>query len=362
MHSSIPGVRRRIRGVALLWAALCCGQTALLDASEPGPVVLATPTLTLEAHHRPVCSAVFSPDGREILSGSMDGTAIVWATDTGKSLATFGGLDTAVESVAFSPDTSKILTGTGRGIRGAAILWDRETHRRLNTFDLRGGYVGDVAFAPDGKSVLVVTNVVDVWDLRTGRYVRTFSGNWNLSCAVFSPDGESVFAGSTAGEAFLWDVSTGKELMTYRTAERHKPSVAEYIFSVAFSPDGKNVLAGTGDGTATLWEAATGKRMVTFRKHEDFVWSVAFSPDGRELVTGSEDGTAAVWDATSGKRQMTLKVGGPVASVAYSPDGKRILTAAGEKLMVWDRHPRRTSARRKRTEKRKRCRDPASFE
>src|SRR3712207_7092751 len=49
-------------------------------------------------------SAVFSPDGRTVLSGSGDETMILWDIATGLPLKRFEGHTSAIHGVAFSPD------------------------------------------------------------------------------------------------------------------------------------------------------------------------------------------------------------------------------------------------------------------
>src|SRR5262249_54799777 len=76
-------------------------------------------------HTKGVHDAVFSPDGRYILTGSYDGTARLWDEATGTLVRTFSGHSSSVMSVAFSPDGQYILTGSeDRTVR----LWDMDYH------------------------------------------------------------------------------------------------------------------------------------------------------------------------------------------------------------------------------------------
>jgi len=55
---------------------------------------------------------------------------------------------------------------------------------------------------------------------------------------------------------------------------------------VAISPDGKTLASGSKDKTVKLWDVATGKEVVTLKGHTDPVLSVAFGPDGKTLASG----------------------------------------------------------------------------
>ena len=63
---------------------------------------------TLEGHASPVYSVAFSPDGSRLASGSDDQTVRVWNIATGQVEQTLEGHSATVWSVAFSPDGSRL--------------------------------------------------------------------------------------------------------------------------------------------------------------------------------------------------------------------------------------------------------------
>ena len=68
-----------------------------------------------EGHTQNVRVAVFSPDGRHILSGSQDGTIRLWDVGTGNELRRFPGPNRpgGVQTLAFSPDGKGFLADDG---------------------------------------------------------------------------------------------------------------------------------------------------------------------------------------------------------------------------------------------------------
>ncbi len=67
---------------------------------------------TLYGHTDGVSGVAFSPDGTRIVTGSYDGTARVWDAQCGMPLLELKGHTSPVHSVAFSPDGTRIVTGS----------------------------------------------------------------------------------------------------------------------------------------------------------------------------------------------------------------------------------------------------------
>jgi WD40 repeat protein len=66
----------------------------------------------------------FSPDGKQVMSGSDDNTVRLWDAVTGAALQTLKGHLGSVYSVAFSPDGKQVVSGAGdKRVR----LWDTIT-------------------------------------------------------------------------------------------------------------------------------------------------------------------------------------------------------------------------------------------
>jgi WD40 repeat protein len=286
---------------------------------------------TFRGHTGQVRSVAFSPDGTRVLTGSSDETAKLWDAETGQEIRTFLGHTGWVVSVAFSPDGKRVLTGSWDG---TAKLWDAETGQEIRTFRGHASWVFSVAFSPDGKRVLTGSwdSTAKLWDAETGQDIRTFRGHMGqVDSVAFSPDGKRVLTGSGDETAKLWDAETGQEIRTFL-------GHTSWVRSVAFSPDGTRVLTGSWDSTAKLWDAETGQEIRTFRGHTGRVFSVAFSPDGTRVLTGGRDYTAKLWDAETGQEIRTFRGHtGRVFSVAFSPDGTRVLTGSRDSTArLWD--------------------------
>ena len=241
------------------------------------------------------------------------------------------GHQNSVLSVAFSPDGKTLASGSQDN---TVKLWEVSTGKELRTFSGHQNWVLSVAFSPDGKTLASGShdNTVKLWEVSTGKELRTFSGHQNSVLSVaFSPDGKTLASGSQDNAVKLWEVSTGKEL---RTFSGHQ----DWVLSVAFSPDGKTLASGSQDNTVKLWEVSTGKELRPFSGHQDWVLSFAFSPDGKTLASGSHDNTIKLWEVSTGKELRTFSGHqNSVLSVAFSPDGKTLASGSQDNTVkLWE--------------------------
>ncbi len=308
-----------------------------IDAGDDGRV------RTLKGHSWLAYSVAFSPDGKMLVSGSWDKTAILWDAVTGKEIRTFRGHTQRIRGVAFSPDGKWVATGSWDN---TVKLWDITTGKVVRT--LSHPMVNSVAFSPDGKLLASASTSSDgrlsfdetskdptikLWDVHTGKEVRTLRGHTFYVYSVrFSPDGKLLASGSRDGTVRLWDVATGQEVRTLKTGKG-------WALSVAFSPDGKMLAAGTRDKTIVLWDVATGRQIRTLTGgHTDWVYGVAFQSGGEFLASGSKDTTIKLWHLATGREVNAFKrhMAG-VRSVAISPDGKTLASASWDyTVKLWD--------------------------
>jgi WD40 repeat protein len=236
-----------------------------------------------------VTSAVFSADGRYILSGHRGGSMYLWDVENAVMVRRFFRRANNIWSVALSPNGRWALSG---GDDKGVHLWDVAGGRRMYRLDGHTEPVRVVAFAPDGCRALSGSEdkILRYWDLVNRCRLRRLTGHKQaVLCAAFSPDGRYALSGGQDPAMLRWDLETGEIVGRF---SGHQAAVQ----SVAFAADGQRVLSGSADNTIRLWDVATGRELHRFIGHTDAVTSVAFSPgDGQFLLSGSRDTTVRLW-------------------------------------------------------------------
>ena len=292
-----------------------------------------TLVLTLQGHSNYVWSVAFSPDGNTLASGSADQTIKLWDVNTGKCLYKLQGHSNRLRSVIFSPDGNTLASGSDdKTIK----LWDVNNGKCLHTFQGHNDWVRSVVFSPDGNTLASGSEdtTIKLWDVNNGKCLHTFQGhnNWVRS-VVFSPDGNTLASGSDDKTIKLWDINNSKCL---RTLQGHN----DYVRSVVFSPDGNTLASGSEDKTVKLWDVNNGKCLRTLQGHHDCMRSAVFSPDGSMIATGSEDKyfTVKLWDINNGRCLRTLQGHySYIRSVIFSPDGNTLASGSEDKTVkLWD--------------------------
>ena len=290
--------------------------------------------LTRLDHAGQVNAVAFSPDGTRVATGSSDGSSRVFDAATGTELARLDH-DDPVHAVAFSPDGTQVATGSSDG---SSRVFDAATGTELARLD-HDDPVHAVAFSPDGTRVATGSGgdgddgeegddrsygsrdgSSRVFDAATGTELARLDHDGPVHAVAFSPDGTRVATGSDDGSARVFEAAAGAELV--------RVGHGGAVHAVAFSPDGTRVATGSSDRWARVLEAAAGTELVRVG-HDGPVNAVAFSPDGTRIATGSGGGTARVLEAAAGTELARFGHGGAVHAVAFSPDGTRIATVSG---------------------------------
>jgi WD40 repeat protein len=282
-------------------------------------------------HTNVVKSAIFSPDGKKIVTASQDNTAKIWDVISGSLLVILNGHTNSVNSAIFSSDGKKILTASNDN---TAKIWDAVTGQLLATLSGHTDFVNSAVFCSDDKKIATASNdnIAKIWDAVTGQLLATLSGHTDwVNSAVFSPNDKKIVTASQDNTAKIWNVVSGDLLANL---DGHSSAV----YSALFSHDGKRIVTASNDETAKIWGADMGTLITTLKGHTRKVRFVNFSPDGKKIATSSFDSTAKIWDAETGSVLINLKGHTScVNSAVFSFDSKFVATTSwDETARIWD--------------------------
>ncbi len=230
----------------------------------------------------PVEMLTFTADGKTLLAGHRRSPTIRrFDVSTGKEVLPALQHGRAVNSLRLSPDPEGkwVLTGS---LDHKAQLWDAATGKPVGQAMTHDAPVVTVAFSRDARTVATccADGTVWLWDATTQqrRLAEPLRHQGRAEHATFSQDGTTLLTAGADRSARLWDVETGRLL--------HRMDHNSDVSVVSFSPDGRLVLTGSSDWTARLWDAATGLPVTPPLQHQAPVLCGTFSRDGRRVFVG----------------------------------------------------------------------------
>jgi WD40 repeat protein len=327
-----------------------------------------------------VSGVTFTPDGSRIVGYGSE--IKFFETATGKEVQT---LPISANALAFSADGKCLAASSGSSIK----IWDLGAGRELETL---AGQLGaqDLAFSPDGKLLITSDQLLGLWDVTSGKLIRTLPGG--SQTLAYSPDGRWL-ATNPKGQLKIWDTSTwtpatlspaaGEHVwwMGFRASQPPGDFAASgvrgwqvgagpearflwgAIYTAAFSPDGKLlVTAASSGGSVSVWDGFAGRLLQTFVAHDVSVNVVAFSPDGKWLLTSGQDSrldpnnfaasmatmkhSIRLWETGTWQPRLSLPFIGMTGGFrGFSPDGRTLAVSTGNFITLYslpDGQPIRT--------------------
>ncbi|KAJ1307681.1 hypothetical protein OPQ81_001772 [Rhizoctonia solani] len=339
----------------------------------------------IQAHKYNICCIAYSPDGRYIVSGSLDQTISVWDAQNGNLV--LGPLEAhtgTVTSVTFSPDSSRIISACRGGLvctwdaqqpvssspvmvptlslarsRGTISIWDAQTGEiKVGPIKAHTDRIIAVDFLKDRVVSGSRDGAICVCDALSGEVVLgpLKVSSKMIGAVAYSPNGNLIATGSY-DRVDVWDAQNGSHVLGPLTDHD------SWVSSIQFSPDGTRIVGGSmgPGGCIVVWDVADGRNMFGSLDGHNYrassvsyspdgaliasgsydqtimgmpAWSIAvdFSPDSSRLVSGlGSDSTIRIWDVQTGEMMFQLlhgHGGGAITSVEYSPDGTRILSCS----------------------------------
>jgi WD40 repeat protein len=248
---------------------------------------------------------------------------------SGKLVALLKGHTNVVNRLAFSPDGKQLISGSADK---SAIIWDVEGRTLLHRLQGHTDDISTVAFTPDGARAVTGGDdtTLRLWRVGDGGLIAELKGHKDKvgSLAIRASDG-MIASGDLAGEIRLWD---GKDGHFLRTLGKQ----GDEVDALRFSLDGQLLLSTCGglcNHIQYVLEVATGKVLVAYTEHHDAVFAAAISPNDRLAATGGgikeeihvwELATGARVNDADGKPLLLAGTGASTWGAGFSADGQRV--------------------------------------
>ncbi len=278
-------------------------------------------------------------EAHALFSGGADGTLRAWLpTGVGESAFTAPPVNW-ISSAAWSPDGSRFALAN---FRNHLHLVDPTTGLNIALCSTPGG-VFDLAWSPDGNRVATASRSahrVEVLDAVNGRTLGLYGLN-RVHRVAWSPSGRYL-AGCGREGVRVWDTTTGEVLGT----------IARPAGSIAWQADERRIVVGGEDGAVQLWEVQGGRMIAEWRAAPTAeiasvstdkepprqVFDLRWSPDGRFVAFVTQDSEAGLIDVKTSKVVQNFSGhSSGVWRVAWSPDGRRLATVGQDAcLRVYD--------------------------
>jgi WD40 repeat protein len=328
---------------------------------------------TVDLHNNPVEYAVFSNNGRYLVTVAYDDKTLLWKLDPLQTASEqneplvleapieLHGHTNWITGVKFSPDDGRILTiseDTTAMLWDVADLLDTEVTYKPVTLSGHSGPVRSGNFSPDPDGAFVVTasddHTVRVWDVAglesgtTLKESRAFAGHEDdVTGALFCEDNIRMVSASHDKQVRLWDARGSSEptLLTRQDSE---------ALDARFSQDGSYVAAAFKNHPASVWQEdeVTGQLVKLRELGTEKVKSIDFSP-----ASGIDEGVQKIltvqanpennkwsqvkeWRANSGDPKIIFEPESRLEKAIYSPDGSRFITTPSARkghAIIWNR-------------------------
>ena len=295
-------------------------------------------------HPGMVSGAVFSPNGKEMVTASFDGILRVWNVASGKLIAQFDrGIrdEWARLSFCYLPDGESLVTASRHGL----TLLDTSSWLPKELIPLEDRYAGslhsmNLRSSPDGQWVAMAPsrdNPIRIWNTQTWESFDLEDRTHGRT--AFSPDGKSLAIASVRhGAVTVWDLESRERILNLKTPSLYPDGDGEDWFLVEWTPDGKRLVGGSFFGQVAMWDARTGTEIWSRKAHGSRIYGLAVSHDGSQFASGGFDQRIHIWDTTTRELRMTLQGHlNEIWSLKYSPDDRFLVTSSKDgTAKLWD--------------------------
>ena len=286
---------------------------------------IATAHAQLRGHGGPVRALAVSADGVAALSGSFDGSAILWSLARNAASQVLRFHDGAVNAVALLKD-GRAVTG---GADGRIAIWTAGRDQPDTVLQGHAAPIVAMSVSLDGTTLASASwdNTVRLWPLAGGAPHVLEGHTQNVNGVAFIPDSKAVVSAAYDLTLRIWPLDGALPTIVTLPAP---------LSAVAVASDGEIVAAGANGMVYFL--KASGAISGEVQASPTPVIGLAISPDGALIAAAGIRGSVAIIERRGRRLARTLVGPGlPVWSVAFMPDSRTVLTGGNDRMVRrWD--------------------------
>ena len=341
----------------------------------------------------------FSPCGRFLAAGSLEGKIHVWDVESGSLTASYSDYGDARMTPYYPSDGGLIATMVFPS-EPKIEVWDLERNEKMETFE-KGSKHSFVRFSKDDTQFAYTDDgEIKFWTKEepVSELLPSIKGHTRtVSSLVYAADEKTLVATYWGWKALFWDVPrrrgqrpTGTDLPTSKTLHLYQDNEGK-IYATGGDSDclrvwengnsesitdipiqeqkllsitGSEAFALTADRIAwaddrdhniyvwmckSISNSSDNKKdwilQVSLSGHTEFIEALAFSPDAKQLASISRDKTARLWDVESGEQIIELPLTPPSGprqyrsydrGITFSPRGDLIAGGQWGEIVLWN--------------------------
>jgi WD40 repeat protein len=315
----------------------------LATAGQDGAVRLLDPETGRDvgpplAHPHEVNQVAYSADGSRLATACDDGAVRIWSPAGGPPVV-LGRHEKKALAVAFAPDGGRVASG---GQDNCLRIWDLRNGVPGGPIVVRSdGHVQTVAWSPDGQRLVTgegesPTGTVKVRDA-SGRVLAALPIKRAVHNLAVGVGGTRIITSDGDGGVTVWDHRPGPASDGWSPSIRLGDTGDDRICDLALNHDGSRVVLAR-ETAVEVWRLDPPRREAMFRGHEGRVWAACFAPGQADVISAGADRTVRRWDlAADAARRTPLSIAGRAYGLAFDDSGSRLAVRArgSEWLKVW---------------------------
>jgi WD40 repeat protein len=284
-----------------------------------------------DAAHLDVLNALaFHPDGNLLASGGYR-VIKLWRRPDPTKTKEFNAK--AVDGVrAVSPDGHWLAVAEENNQTG---IWDVTQGKRVRGLDKTQPPVKGLAFSADSSRLVsgATDGSVRVWNVADGKlFAETKHEQATGPVAIFGEEGKWFASAHIDKVIRVWALpaTAGGEVKMLKELKGHSQDI---LTLVSMPHDPKQLLSGSKDNTARIWNAESGAAIRSISAGSP-VFSLSVSPDGQRIATAGNTNYGRLWNAVTGKKIADLQGNPTLKRESLREDGELAFAKTEQKYFA----------------------------